>query len=67
MTGGLVPRIVNYFQEKMTQNNNINIDSSNPEAAGGSVVRALNSSRGTNLPRDWGWAREVWVNTGVKK
>ena len=67
MTGGLAPRIVNYFQEKMTQNNNINIDSSNPEAAGGSVVRALNSSRGTNLPRDWGWAREVWVQAGVQK
>lgn len=67
MTGGLAPRIVNYFQEKMTQNNNINIDSSNPEAAGGSVVRALNSSKGTNLPRDWGWAREVWVQAGVQK
>ena len=67
MTGGLAPRIVNYVQEKLTQNNNINIDSSNPEAAGGSVVRALNSSKGTNLPRDWAWAHEVWVNAGVKK
>ena len=67
MTGGLAPRIVNYFQEKMTQNNNINIDSSNPEAAGGSVVRALNSSRGTNLPRDQVWAQHVWVATGMQK
>ena len=67
MTGGLAPRIVNYVQEKLTQNNNINIDSSNPEAAGGSVVRALNSSKGSNLPRDWMWAHEVWVQAGVKK
>ena len=67
MTGGLAPRIVNYFQEKMTQNNNINIDSNDPKEAGGSVVRALNSSKGTNLPRDWGWAHEVWVQAGVQK
>ena len=65
---GLGVRVVNYFQEKMTQNNNINIDSSNPEDAGGSVVRALNAKgRDYNLPRDWGWAWEVWVNAGVKK
>lgn len=45
----------------------VNVTSSDPKEAGGSVVRALNSSKGTNLPRDWGWAWEVWVNAGVKK
>lgn len=45
----------------------VNVTSSDPKEAGGSVVRALNSSKGTNLPRDWGWAHEVWVNAGVKK
>ena len=68
MTGGLAPRIINYFQEKMTQNNNIKIDSNDPETAGGSVVRALNSKgRDFNLPRDQVWAQHVWVNTGVQK
>lgn len=68
MTGGLAPRIINYFQEKMTQNNNINIDSTDPKEAGGSVVRALNAKgKDYNLPRDWGWAWEVWVNAGVNK
>lgn len=45
----------------------VNVTSSDPKEAGGSVVRALNSSKGTNLPRDWGWAHEVWVNAGVNK
>ena len=55
--------------EKVTQNNtnNVNVDATDAKEAGGSVVRALNSSKGTNLPRDWGWAWEVWVHAGVNK
>lgn len=56
-----------YQIRNMIFNNDVDVNSPNPEAAGGSVVRALNSSKGTNLPRDWGWAREVWVNAGVNK
>ena len=56
-----------YQIRNMIFNNDVDVNSPNPEAAGGSVVRALNSSRGANLPRDWGWAWEVWVHTGVKK
>ena len=62
-----MPRVVNFIMEKVTQNNNVNVDAVDAKEAGGSVVRALNSSKGTNLPRDWGWAWEVWVNAGVKK
>jgi hypothetical protein len=68
MTGGLAPRIVNFIMEKVTQNNNVNVDATDPKEAGGSVVRALNAKgKDYNIPRDWGWAWEVWVNTGVKK
>ena len=69
MTGGFAPRIVNFIMEKVTQNNtnNVNVDATDAKEAGGSVVRALNSSKGTNLPRDWGWAWEVWVHAGVNK
>lgn len=56
-----------YQIRNMIFNNDVDVNSPNPEAAGGSVVRALNSSKGTNLPRDWGWAWEVWVNAGVNK
>lgn len=56
-----------YQIRNMIFNNNVDVNSPNPKEAGGSVVRALNSSKGTNLPRDWGWAWEVWVHTGVKK
>lgn len=46
----------------------VNVTSSDPKEAGGSVVRALNAKgKDYNLPRDWGWAWEVWVNAGVKK
>ena len=46
----------------------VNVTSSDPKEAGGSVVRALNAKgKDYNLPRDWGWAWEVWVHTGVKK
>lgn len=69
MTGGLAPRIVNFIMEKVTQNNNnnVNVDAVDAKEAGGAVIRALNSSKDYNLPRDWGWAWEVWVNAGVKK
>lgn len=65
--GGLGPRVVNFILDKYTQNNNVNVNATDANEAGGSVVRALNSSKGTNLPRDWGWAWEVWVNAGVNK
>lgn len=46
----------------------VNVTSSDPKEAGGSVVRALNAKgKDYNLPRDWMWAREVWVQAGVKK
>lgn len=46
----------------------VNVTSSDPKEAGGSVVRALNAKgKNYNLPRDWGWAWEVWVNAGVNK
>lgn len=46
----------------------VNVTSSDPKEAGGSVVRALNAKgKDYNLPRDWGWAWEVWVNAGVNK
>lgn len=69
MTGGLAPRVINFIMEKVTQNNNnnVNVNATDSKEAGGSVVRALNSGRDYNLPRDWGWAWEVWVNAGVKK
>ena len=70
MTGGLAPRIVNFIMEKVTQNNNnnVNVNATDSKEAGGSVVRALNAKgKDYNLPRDWGWAWEVWVNAGVKK
>lgn len=67
MTGGMLPKVVNFIMEKVTQNNNVNVEATDSKEAGGSVVRALNSSKGTNLPRDWGWAWEVWVQAGVKK
>lgn len=68
MTGGLLPRVVNFIMEKVTQNNNVNVDATDAKEAGGSVVRALNAKgKDYNLPRDWGWAWEVWVNAGVKK
>ena len=70
MTGGLGPRVVNFIMEKVTQNNNnnVNVDATDANEAGGSVVRALNAKgKDYNLPRDWGWAWEVWVNAGVKK
>ena len=65
--GGLMPKVVNFILDKYTQNNNVNVNATDSKEAGGSVVRALNSSKGTNLPRDWGWAWEVWVNAGVNK
>ena len=70
MTGGLLPRAVNFIIEKVTQNNNnnVNVNATDSKEAGGSVVRALNAKgKNYNIPRDWGWAWEVWVNTGVKK
>ena len=70
MTGGLLPRVVNFIMEKVTQNNNnnVNVNATDANEAGGSVVRALNAKgKDYNLPRDWGWAWEVWVNAGVKK
>lgn len=70
MTGGLLPRAVNFTIEKVTQNNNnnVNVNATDSKEAGGSVVRALNAKgKDYNLPRDWGWAWEVWVNAGVKK
>ena len=70
MTGGFAPRIVNFIMEKVTQNNNnnVNVNATDANEAGGSVVRALNAKgKDYNLPRDWGWAWEVWVNAGVKK
>lgn len=67
MTGGLAPKVINFILDKYTQNNNVNVNATDSKEAGGSVVRALNSSKGTNLPRDWGWAWEVWVQAGVKK
>ena len=70
MTGGLLPRAVNFIIEKVTQNNNnnVNVNATDSKEAGGSVVRALNAKgKDYNLPRDWGWAWEVWVNAGVKK
>ena len=68
--GGLMPRVVNFIMEKVTQNNNnnVNVNATDANEAGGSVVRALNAKgKDYNLPRDWGWAWEVWVNAGVKK
>lgn len=57
-----------YQIRNMIFNNDVDVNSPNPEAAGGSVVRALNAKgKNYNIPRDWGWAWEVWVNTGVKK
>lgn len=56
--------------EKVTQNNNnnVNVNATDANEAGGSVVRALNAKgKNYNIPRDWGWAWEVWVNAGVKK
>ena len=70
MTGGFAPRVVNFIMEKVTQNNtnNVNVDATDANEAGGSVVRALNAKgKDYNLPRDWGWAWEVWVHAGVKK
>lgn len=70
MTGGFAPRIVNFIMEKVTQNNNnnVNVNATDANEAGGSVVRALNAKgKDYNLPRDWGWAWEVWVHAGVKK
>ena len=70
MTGGMLPRVVNFIMEKVTQNNNnnVNVNATDANEAGGSVVRALNAKgKDYNLPRDWGWAWEVWVNAGVKK
>lgn len=70
MTGGLLPRAVNFVIEKVTQNNNnnVNVNATDGREAGGSVVRALNAKgKNYNIPRDWGWAWEVWVNAGVKK
>ena len=65
---GLGVRVVNFIMEKVTQNNNVNVKATDSEAAGGSVVRALNAKgKDYNIPRDWGWAWEVWVNAGVKK
>lgn len=67
--GGLMPKVVNFIMEKVTQNNNnnVNVNATDSEV-GGSVVRALNAKgKDYNLPRDWGWAWEVWVNAGVKK
>ena len=68
--GGLMPRVVNFIMEKVTQNNNnnVNVNATDANEAGGSVVRALNAKgKDYNLPRDWGWAWEVWVHAGVKK
>lgn len=65
--GGLGPKVINFILDKYTQNNNVNVNATDSKEAGGSVVRALNSSKGTNLPRDWGWAWEVWVHAGVNK
>lgn len=70
MTGGLLPRAVNFIIEKVTQNNNnnVNVNATDSKEAGGSVVRALNAKgKNYNIPRDWGWAWEVWVNAGVNK
>ena len=70
MTGGLLPKAVNFIIEKVTQNNNnnVNVNATDSKEAGGSVVRALNAKgKNYNIPRDWGWAWEVWVNAGVKK
>ena len=70
MTGGLLPRAVNFVIEKVTQNNNnnVNVNATDSKEAGGSVVRALNAKgKNYNIPRDWGWAWEVWVNAGVNK
>ena len=55
--------------EKITQNNNNNVNvNATLKEAGGSVVRALNAKgKNYNIPRDWGWAWEVWVNAGVNK
>ena len=65
---GLGLRAVNFIMEKVTQNNNVNVNATDSKEAGGSVVRALNAKgKDYNLPRDWGWAWEVWVNAGVKK
>lgn len=67
-TGGMLPRVVNFIMEKVTQNNNVNVEATDSKEAGGSVVRALNAKgKDYNLPRDWGWAWEVWVNAGVNK
>ena len=68
--GGLGPRVVNFIMEKVTQNNNnnVNVNATDSKEAGGSVVRALNAKgKNYNIPRDWGWAWEVWVNAGVEK
>ena len=66
--GGLGPRVVNFILDKYTQNNNVNVNATDAKEAGGSVVRALNAKgKDYNLPRDWGWAWEVWVNAGVNK
>ena len=68
--GGLMPKVVNFIMEKVTQNNNnnVNVNATDANEAGGSVVRALNAKgKNYNIPRDWGWAWEVWVNAGVKK
>lgn len=68
--GGLGPRVVNFIMEKAIQNNNnnVNVNATDANEAGGSVVRALNAKgKNYNIPRDWGWAWEVWVNAGVNK
>lgn len=68
--GGLMPKVVNFIMEKVTQNNNnnVNVNATDANEAGGSVVRALNAKgKDYNLPRDWGWAWEVWVHAGVNK
>ena len=57
-----------YQIRNMIFNNNVDVNSPNPKEAGGAVIRALNAKgKDYNLPRDWGWAWEVWVNAGVKK
>lgn len=69
-TGGFAPRAVNFIIEKVTQNNNnnVNVNATDANEAGGSVVRALNAKgKNYNIPRDWGWAWEVWVHAGVNK
>lgn len=46
----------------------VNVTSSDPKEAGGSVVKALDSNRVQyNIPRDQVWAQHVWVATGTQK